>query len=183
MGIFDIFRRSGNGFFGERGTLCWGSGATRHTRKFLSSHPSMIYYMWLIFWMSLIFFFSTDAGSFSNTAYYIEPLLRFFFPHITPRGILLAHRLIRRLAHLTEYAVLSYLWFTALNQRRQGWSPKRALLALTLSILYALSDEYHQAFIPSRTASLTDVGIDSTGALMGQAYLFLTLRRTREEPM
>ena len=139
--------------------------------------------MKLIFWMSLIFFFSTDAGSFSNTAYYIEPLLRFLFPHMTPGGILLAHRLIRKLAHLTEYAILSYLWFTALNQGRQGWSPKRALLALTLSILYAASDEYHQAFISSRSSSLTDVGIDSIGALMGQAYLFLTLRRAREEPL
>ena len=134
--------------------------------------------------MSLIFFFSTDAGSFSNTAYYIEPLLRFLFPHMTPGGILLAHRLIRKLAHLTEYAVLSYLWFTALNQGSHDcWSPKRALLALTLSILYASSDEYHQTFIFSRTSSLTDVGIDSFGALMGQAYLFLTLRRAREEPL
>ena len=139
--------------------------------------------MWLIFWMSLIFFFSTDAGSFSNTAYYIEPLLRFFFPRMTPRRIILVHLLIRKLAHLTEYAVLSYLWFTALNQGKQGWSPKRALLALTFSILYASSDEYHQAFIPSRTSSLTDVGIDSIGVLIGQAYLFLTLSRAGEEPL
>ena len=151
--------------------------------KFLSSHPSMIYYIWLIFWMALIFFFSTGVGSFSNTAFYIEPLLRFLFPHMTPRGILLAHLLIRKLAHLTEYAVLSYLWFTALNQGRNGWSFKRALLALMLSILYASSDEYHQAFNPSRTSNFTDVGIDSIGALTGQVYLFLTLHRDREEPL
>src|SRR5207247_2565601 len=98
-------------------------------------------------------------------------------------GILLAHLLIRKLAHLTEYAVLSYLWFTALNQGRKGWSLKRAVLSLTLSIIYAATDEYHQAFTPSRTSSLTDVGIDSIGALMIQVYLFLTLRRAGEGPL
>lgn len=135
----------------------------------------MIYYAWPIIWMGVIFFFSTDTGSFSNTFYYLEPILRSLFPHLTPRGMLLVHQLIRKLAHLTEYAILSYFWFSAFRQGRPRWSPAWALLALVLSILYALLDEYHQAFVPSRTASFIDVGVDSMGALIGQAYLFVTL--------
>ncbi len=142
---------------------------------------AMIRYVWAILWMGLIFFFSTDIGSFSNTFYYFEPILRFLFPHMTHSTLFLVHLLVRKLAHVTEYAILSYLWFRALSQGRRNWSPRWALWALGLSISYALLDEYHQTFVPSRTASLMDVGIDSMGALMTQVYLFITLQQPPPE--
>jgi VanZ family protein len=142
---------------------------------------AMIRYAWAILWMGLIFFFSTSFGSFSNTFYFLEPILRFLFPHMTHHTLLLVHQLARKLAHVAEYAILSYLWFKALSQGRRTWSSRWALWALGLSISYALLDEYHQAFVPSRTASLMDVGIDSLGALMTQAYLFIALRQPLPE--
>jgi len=141
----------------------------------------MNYYVWAILWMGLIFFFSTDIGSFSNTFSYLEPILRFLFPQMTPHTMLLVHLLIRKLAHVTEYAILSYLWFGAFRQGRRNWSPRWALWALGLSISYALLDEYHQAFVLSRTASLIDVGIDSMGALITHIYLFITLQQPLSE--
>jgi len=131
--------------------------------------------------MGLIFLFSTDVGSFPNTFHYFEPVLRFIFPHITSHILLLIHQIMRKLAHVTEYAILSYFWFRALNQGRQTWSLRPAVWALALSISYALLDEYHQTFVSSRTASVVDIGIDSLGALMTQVYLFITLQTPLSE--
>jgi len=131
--------------------------------------------------MVLIFFFSTDVGSFPNTFHYLEPILRFIFPHITSHTLLLLHQLTRKLAHVAEYAILSYFWFRALNQGERTWLPRSAVWALVLSISYALLDEYHQTFVPSRAASLVDVGIDSRGALTTQVYLFITSQQPLPE--
>jgi VanZ family protein len=116
--------------------------------------------------MVLIFlFFPPTSALFPNTFHYLEPILRFIFPHITSHTLLLLHQLMRKLAHVAEYAILSYFWFRALNQGERTWFPRSAVWALALSISYALLDEYHQTFVPSRAASLVDVGIDSLGAL------------------
>jgi VanZ family protein len=136
----------------------------------------LINYVWAILWMGLIFFLSTDAGSFPNTLHFIEPVLRYLFPQMTPHTLLSVHRMMRKAAHVAGYAILSYFWFRALNQGERNWSTRSAVWALALSISYALLDEYHQTFISSRTASLIDVGIDSLGAFMMQAYLFITLQ-------
>jgi len=147
----------------------------------LNRRVAMTPYFFAISWMGLIFLFSTDIGASSNTFHYFESVLRFFFPHITPRAMLLVHQWMRKLAHVTEYAILSYLWFRAFQQGRDNWSLRWALWALVLSISYALLDEYHQVFVPSRTASFRDVGIDSMGALLTQVYFFVTLQQSLSE--
>jgi hypothetical protein len=52
--------------------------------------------------------------------------------------------------------------------------------AVLLSSLYAGLDEFHQSFVPSRTASFGDVGFDATGALLGS---LLWAGMTREIPL
>ena len=52
-----------------------------------------------------------------------------------------------------------------------GPMKERPYLALMLCVVYALTDEGHQVFVPGRTASLYDVALDSTGALFSH---FLT---------
>lgn len=71
---------------------------------------------------------------------------------------------VRKLAHFTEYAILTTLGYwaclKALNQL-----PLIALrYGLLVSILFAISDEFHQVFEPGRTSLITDVFIDSLGA-------------------
>jgi VanZ family protein len=44
--------------------------------------------------------------------------------------------------------------------------------ALVVAGLFSLADEYHQSFVPGRTASLVDSGIDTTGALLGMVLLY-----------
>jgi VanZ family protein len=70
--------------------------------------------------------------------------------------------ILRKLAHLTVYAVLTVLLCRAF--RLHVASPTYAwLLAGLVAVVYASSDEWHQLFVPGRHGSLRDVGIDAVG--------------------
>ena len=86
--------------------------------------------------------------------------------------------LYRKLAHAAEYLVLAVLSARAL--RGSGLSRAACLvLGFLIAAGYAVTDEYHQSFVPGRTASTRDVLIDSTGALLGAlAGLFLYKAKT-----
>jgi VanZ family protein len=80
----------------------------------------------------------------------------------------------RKLIHMTEYALLCFLWWRAL---RTVAPPSRALvLALAIAIGYAATDEFHQQFISGRHGTPVDVFIDALGA--GVAA-FLIQRRSQ----
>jgi len=67
-------------------------------------------------------------------------------------------------AHFFAYAVLMWLMWRALSPgRRAGWPV--LLAALGLTVLYGVSDEIHQLFVPGRHGRLADVLFDSAGAL------------------
>jgi VanZ family protein len=124
---------------------------------------------WLpvVVWATFISWFSTDAFSARSTNSYIDPVLRFFFGELTPAGFRLAHSIVRKSAHLTEYAVLAML--TVRAQTTPGERVPRLVLLRTLvyCAVYALIDEGHQTLVPSRTGSPIDVLIDTTGAALG----------------
>jgi VanZ family protein len=67
---------------------------------------------------------------------------------------------LRKLAHMTEYAVLALLLLRATGS--YAW-------ALGLTVGYACTDEFHQTFVRGRHGSPVDVGIDAVGALIGLA--------------
>jgi VanZ family protein len=69
---------------------------------------------------------------------------------------------LRKGAHMTEYAVLAMLLFRALG---------RVLPALALGILYAATDELHQGFVHGRHASPFDVSFDACGLALGLLVL------------
>ena len=69
---------------------------------------------------------------------------------------------IRKLAHFTIYALLG---FNTCNMYRNYGIKHYAILALITCILYACSDEWHQSFVSGRSPQITDVGIDTCGAL------------------
>ena len=73
--------------------------------------------------------------------------------------------LLRKLAHVTIYAIL---WLTI--ARATHW--RRPLLATVIALLYAVSDEVHQSFVTGRHGSPVDVAIDAVG--MGLAILAWT---------
>jgi len=121
-----------------------------------------------IVWMAGILALSTDSGSSQHTGGFVLPALRFIWPSATLPLLESIHAIIRKLAHLAEYAVLGSLWYRGFARR---WPPKVAVaLALGVSVAWAFVDEAFQTLIPSRTASLLDVGIDSTGALVACVF-------------
>lgn len=121
----------------------------------------------LILWMAVISGLSTDAFSAAETGRLLMPLLRLLFPGASPASLDLLHAVVRKGAHVTEFAILALLWYRALDWRRSGWQTKAALTALVLAAGFGALDEAHQMFVPSRTASIVDIGWDSLGAALG----------------
>ncbi|MBA3833078.1 MAG: VanZ family protein [Chthoniobacterales bacterium] len=117
-------------------------------------------------WMALMFFGSTDAFSAEHTSRYLTPFLRWLDPDISAAALAQAHLLLRKAAHVTEYAILSGLLFRALRGLIGGFW-RRAAVALAPALIFAPLDEFHQSFVPSRTSSLGDVLIDYSGAIAG----------------
>jgi VanZ family protein len=66
--------------------------------------------------------------------------------------------LLRKCAHVTEYAILGALLMRALEQPLPAWAT---------GVLYAVSDEVHQSFVRGRHAAPLDVAIDSVGVALG----------------
>lgn len=113
----------------------------------------------------------------AHTSRIIEPLLRWVYPPISAEALETAHFYVRKAAHLTEYAILAILLSRALVAGKAPLDGKTAVLVLTGAALYAASDEFHQSFVPSRGASLHDVGIDATGATLGLIIFWWFRRR------
>ena len=65
-------------------------------------------------------------------------------------------------AHAFVFGVLAVLLAWALGQRR-----KALVVAFGLTLVYAFSDEFHQAFVPGRQPDLLDIGCDALGAVVG----------------
>ena len=77
--------------------------------------------------------------------------------------------ILRKGAHVTEYAILGLLLLRAIG---------REMPAFLLGVGYAITDELHQHFVTGRHSSPIDVAIDSTGVLIG-VLVFVRARRSR----
>ena len=83
--------------------------------------------------------------------------------------------IMRKIAHITEYAILTFLFFRASSK---NLNYRKAIFYSTLfSITYALADEYHQLFVFGRGGNLGDVFIDSTGVFLA---VFLIYRKMKK---
>ena len=82
------------------------------------------------------------------------------------------------LAHVVVYAVLAILLHFAITPSAHAapkWVP--ASIAFAVAVLYGFGDEVHQAFVPGRIASVTDVLADGIGAAIGVAVLLIVSQR------
>lgn len=106
----------------------------------------VIYWGPVILWMSVIYFFSSLSTKPVSTVYWKE-----FF--------------VKKSAHLVEYFTLYVLLYRAfLNDL--GNKKKSFIFAMGISIMYAISDEFHQSFTPGREPKVRDIIIDSSGVLL-----------------
>ena len=130
--------------------------------------------------MALIFVCSTDLMSAEHTSRFLIPFLRWLDPNISGETLLQVHFYMRKAAHVSEYAVLAALLYRALvNTILKRRALLSAAIVLFVCSVYAMTDEFHQSFVPSRTSSARDVVIDSVGALFG----LLVIHRFQREPI
>lgn len=87
------------------------------------------------------------------------------------------HGLLRKLAHMSEFALLGALWGAALVTgpgAGKGWRWVHS--ACGLCLLTAMVDETIQAFVPGRSSQVSDVWIDFGGACLGVLAIFVLSR-------
>lgn len=77
------------------------------------------------------------------------------------------------LGHLVGYAILGFLLYRAFNGGIIGWSGAAGRKSFVVGLLYAVSDELHQLFVPGRESSVIDVGIDAVGLLIALLLIWL----------
>ena len=130
-------------------------------------------YLPLIAWLAFISFASSDNFNAGNTSRIIGPLVLWLFPNTKPETLAVIHFITRKIAHFTEYAILGFLAARAFRTSpRPAISHRWFLICVTLIVVYALLDEYHQSFVPSRTASIFDSFIDMAGGLTALIFIY-----------
>lgn len=124
----------------------------------------------LISWMVLIFYLSHQPATQSNglstgiTKKVIETVE--MIASNLDIDIRSFNHIIRKNEHLFAYLILGILVSNGVMSN-QPVSKKNIMLALFICVLYAISDEVHQLFIPGRSGQIKDVFIDSAGAVVG----------------
>ena len=126
----------------------------------------------LIVWATLIFIGSSDLLSASHTGAFIVRPLHWLLPNASEPTLATIHFILRKAGHFTEYAILALLaaraFRTSSNEiLRDRWF----WVSLIFVIVYSLSDEFHQSFVPTRTASIYDSMIDTVGGLTMLSFL------------
>jgi VanZ family protein len=136
-------------------------------------------YVPLVLWLAFISFASSGSLSAGNTSRIIGPLILWLFPKTSLETLAVVHFITRKLAHFIEYAILGILAARAFRTSpRPKVSGRWFLISLTLIVTFALMDEYHQSFVPSRTGSPYDSLIDIAGGLTA----LLVIRRRKGAP-
>ena len=143
-----------------------------------------------IIWMIIIFIFSSQTGeASSNTSGgIVDTIIDIFITDYDSYNADTQQKItdtitliIRKGAHLTEYAILGFLWlFTYASSTHFSCDIKKnkyKLIALSCicSCLYAISDELHQGFVADRSPAALDVLIDTIGGLIGAFIAYLTI--------
>lgn len=112
----------------------------------------IFYWLPVVIYMSLIFYLSSIPGTYVTTKISIND----------------------KILHIIEFFGLAFLLYRCFNTAENKNVKKHEyLLAIALAVLYAISDEFHQSFVPGRAADIIDVIADSIGAIsiIGLRYI------------
>lgn len=134
--------------------------------------------LWLpvVAWMVVIFLFSAQTGMVSGrlsggltvrVAAWLTPNWALLSEAEQAAKLEIWHLVVRKAAHVTEFAVLGGLLMNAWARQRRQAGVCEGALAVLCGLLYAALDEFHQMFVPERGPAVTDVLIDLGGVLIG----------------
>lgn len=129
----------------------------------------LIKWLMLLVWMLVIFLFSNQPHSGETTKSIIEQIM----PNIKTNSLLdMINFIVRKSAHITEYFILALLTISLLKE----YTKKQSVIlvsSLIFCFIYALTDEFHQSFIPGRSSLFRDVLIDTSGSVLSLVSYYL----------
>ncbi|MBQ7288578.1 MAG: VanZ family protein [Clostridia bacterium] len=133
--------------------------------------------------MVLIFSFSsqTSGQSTDTSNSFIKTVISFFYPAFkewtsAEQAELynICSHLVRKLAHFSVFGLLGFLVTLALSNYRLSYR-RTIFYSFCFCVIYAISDEIHQMFVPGRAPGFLDVLIDAVGALLGSCIIICIL--------
>ncbi|HVH87526.1 MAG TPA: VanZ family protein [Terriglobales bacterium] len=157
------------------------------------------YWLPVLFWLGVIAYESFRLSS-NVTGNWLWHLFRILNIHISRPAFSELHHFLRKAGHVTGYGIFCLLlfraWFhsvqpfdvrstqteTASAQQLRGVHVRCAALAIAMTFMTAVLDEWHQAFDITRTSSPWDVTLDVTGGVTFLAFALFVLRLWRDMP-
>ena len=131
-------------------------------------------WIFLIVWATLIFFFSSQPSSDSSE---LSSSILDVINKILPFSLDL--HTIRKLAHFTEFFILGLLTCNVANSYHK-MNKISLISSILFCVLYAISDEFHQCFVPGRGPGIKDVFIDSLGSISAIIIIYITIHKKKK---
>ncbi len=129
----------------------------------------------LIIWLGVIFAFSHQANSGEITKNIIADTIEIKVEQKTESTLDIINYVIRKSAHISEYIILTIVIFSLASEYTKN-NKKIIIYGLIGCLIFASLDEFHQYFIPGRSALVTDVLIDFIGAIVALILYKLLLK-------
>ena len=127
----------------------------------------------IILWMYLVFGFSgQDGEQSSGISYKISMILTGNNEEIA----IIIEPYVRKVAHFAEYAIGAILIYLLLYTFQKISSKIRNISSIIITIIYAISDEIHQLYIPGREGKIVDVYIDTLGIITGVIFINIVIK-------
>jgi VanZ family protein len=130
---------------------------------------------------------STRTMGANNTSTWLRPIFEGIFGHLPDDRWGEIHHLIRKTGHFCGYGTVCWTflrgWLLTLARRasltRLMWRLRSCALAVLSTAVVASCDEWHQTFLPNRTGQIADALLDTCGALVLCALVWLICWRRR----
>lgn len=139
----------------------------------------------LLFWMVMIFNLSAENADMSSetSGRIIDKIISILMPDYKNLSDIEQEEIrgnfqfiTRKSAHFTIYGILGILAFLCIATYKSIPIIHRLLSPALFCLIYSVSDELHQRFVPGRSGELRDVMIDFCGSLLGITAVFLITR-------
>ncbi len=137
----------------------------------------IFYTLATVLWMIVIFMMSSQTAEISggHSSGIAQKIICFFIKNPSSDVVDLLEMIIRKFCHFFEYAVLYFFCYKTLTS--YGLKGRNMIYAVLIPIIFAVSDEIHQYFVPGRACRLFDVMIDASGVMFSYLMVRFCLRK------
>ena len=134
----------------------------------------------IIAWMIIVFCLSQQAADESSklSGEILNTILRIF--KLDKETSIFTENAIRKLAHFTLYTLGGILILSHVNLYNIETN-RKVITSQVIGTAYAITDEFHQIFIPGRSGEVRDICIDSLGVITGIMILLLIIKLTKKK--